>query len=223
MAVTIAASDTCSNVLAGVVAQAKKNSFFASPFAVLVSGPTCSGKTFLAAYLKSWAFAYSFQVRANLGLIPMDEFFLDVDDPNIPRTPNGSPCFDAPSSFHLGEYARSVIDAIEGKRVPLPNYSLRHNRRLPNRRETVGPNCAIVLGDGLYASHSLRHWSGPSIKIYLETPQSVCLTRRIERDTKLFGVSADQVRRAYEEKVVPYLGAIREQKKDADIVVVHST
>jgi uridine kinase len=58
------------------------------------------------------------------------------------------------------------------------------------------------------------------IKVYLDTDNMVCLNRRIKRDVKLFGVSAEQVRDLFLTKVIPcQLQFVVPQKIKAQILI----
>lgn len=146
------------------------------PLLIVVSGGTCSGKTYIAQKLAVMIDSFGLSQV----VIECDRYFLDIDDPQLPRTENGYPSFDEPLAYHNNQYMEDVFNLLKGKSVFLPKYDMRKNKRVVGENEEIKSRDVIII-DGLYALTFLSPWA--QINCYIETGDDVRLSRRIERDT----------------------------------------
>jgi len=183
------------------------------PVLVLITGGSCSGKTFLADQLKDKL------GQQGVSVMPLDSFFRDLDDPDLPLNKSGQSLFDVPDSYHQQEFISAVRALLSGKDSQIPYYDRGLNRRMPEKFQVVESR-PIVIVEGLFVMTMLDEFWLKTIKIYVDTDVDICLQRRIERDTVLFGVSVERVEQTFRQKVLPNQKAfILPQRQRADIII----
>ena len=207
-AVTFSVEDGLSYVVALV-------SKLRSPPLILIAGGSCSGKSYSAVKLKEMLVAYN----ESVGIVQLDYYFKDLNDPTLPKNADGRRLFDLPKSYHLLEYKRAVARLVSGLEINMPNYDFVTSRRLNGLGPLIGP-AEVIIAEGLFAI-SVLHPDYPSaLKIYVDTDQELCLERRISRDTIRYGVSSEVVKNNFISKVLPYhLRLVEPQKSEADVVI----
>jgi Adenylosuccinate synthetase len=92
-------------------------------FLILISGPTCSGKSFFASGLDKY-FPRS-------ALVGGDAYFRDVRDQLLPKDERGRFLFDVPNAYRGPELRRDIIALLSGRDIFLPDYDIRENRIVP--------------------------------------------------------------------------------------------
>lgn len=178
---------------------------------IVISGGTNSGKTTLARSLSRRLSDFTSSV-----IVPLDHFFRDHNDANIPRNKFGQ-IFDLPDSYHGAEFCSVVLKLASGESVFVPVYNLAENRREEKRHFLKA--ASVTIAEGLYASHFLRQ-AGECVRIFLDLPVALCRERRILSEMKMNGVSKEQASRRFDRMVMPYWEKIVQlQKSQADIVV----
>lgn len=184
------------------------------PTVIVIAGPTCSGKTFLAKRLIS--------VLANEGLpalrVPLDAYFKDLADPTLPRDSHGRCIFDLPQAYHEKEFAEAVTDLQAEKRIFLPIY----DRATNTRKAGPGIICRslpVIIAEGLFAIRILAGLDRSVVRVYVDTDLDLCLKRRIKRDTRRYGVSPEAVESFFRNKILPYHYLMEEQRNKADIIL----
>jgi uridine kinase len=176
---------------------------------IIISGPSCSGKSFLAERLVQLFPA---------SLLPLDNYFRDKNDPNLPRDESNRIIFDQPDSYLTDLFIADVISLSVGDSILMPHYDKKTNSQLNSQTLLSSQDRNIV--EGLFAISLLNNLSLRMIKVYLDIDQGICLERRIERDTRAFDISADKVREIYRLKVLPYIDRfILAQRNQADIII----
>lgn len=186
---------------------------------IVISGFTCSGKTFLAQQLMERLD----QAGLSFSQAPLDPFFLDWDDPDLPINDQGQLVFDLPNSYAQTEYVQAVRDLATGQSIWLPDYDMASNRRISSKGKLIRPQ-PLIIAEGLYAIRFLQGQHLNLLKVFVEADLlKTCLPRRIARDTRLYGVSAEKVQRVFLAKVVPAsLEHIAPQIEIADIIITNN-
>jgi uridine kinase len=126
--------------------------------------------------------------------------------------------YDHPDAFDHGLLIEHLKQLQAGKSVEIPIYNhTLHIREQQTRR--LGPHNIIVLeGILLFAEISLRKLM--DIRIYMDTPLDVCLSRRIKRDVIERGREIEAVLMQYQQTVRPMFSQFIEPSKHyADIIV----
>lgn len=173
---------------------------------IIISGMTCSGKTTLSNMIK--------EEFADTSILREDDYMKDLKD--IPHKRHYY-LMDLPNAYHLNEFVEDAKKLLNGDMISYPNYDVRNNRRI--NKNSVIEKGRINVFEGLHTIEALKHLPG-TIKIFMDIPPNICLQRRIERDTSLYGMRKDDIEKYFNEIIMSiYKTHIENQKDDADIVV----
>lgn len=178
---------------------------------ILISGPTCSGKSFLSNRLLN-----RFSSSALLG---GDAYFRDIHDPFLPTDGKSGYLYDVPGAYRSDKLRQDVSILLSGKDILLPDYNIRKNKLMSDCGPRVESGFPVII-DFLFAIKLLSDIQKNTIKVYLDIDKNVCLERRVKRDTESYGIEEWRVRKVFEEKFWPsFMLFAEEQKNQADIIV----
>lgn len=185
------------------------------PILVLIAGGTCSGKTTFAQKLFDF-------FGSDLSLVvSLDNYYKDYRDETLPRDENGHFLFDHPEAYRF----RKLIDTIDllmgGKKAYLPRYDIASNTIIEERGNILMPRQVIIV-EGLFSVTYLKDFvsSLNQLRIYMEVDYQTALTRRLERDTKNYGVSKEQVEKKFFKDIWPsHIKYVINQKVKPGIIV----
>lgn len=164
---------------------------------IAVSGGTQSGKTTFARTLAR-------RLRGlgrTVATLELDDFFLDLEDPRLPRDGSGRAIYDVPEAYHREEFRDAASTLASGQPVWVPIYRKGENRRTGMR--LLRPSDARIA-EGLFAGTFLAGLPVPLIEVFMDTPVLTCRKRRIETDVRLYGVSPEKVGDAFDERILPF-------------------
>ena len=161
------------------------------PRLLLISGPSCSGKTTLAKKL-----AEEFTPEKVL-VISQDSWFKDLCDIPVRNRAYDMEC---PGAFHCSEFVDAVTRWMKGRPAFLPEYLVAENRAVGGRFVESREN---IIAEGLHTILLFKPLFPDSHAVFLNTPKQICLERRIKRDTTLFGVSAERVTERFLGSILP--------------------
>jgi len=185
------------------------------PKVIAISGGTCSGKTTFASKLKSVLQDMGISVR----VVPLDSYYKDHDDPGFPKDKQKRHLLDVPGAFFGNEFLADISALAYGNSVRIPVYHLPTNKRLIGQSVSLCP-AQTIIAEGLFAGYFMLRSTLPVFYIFIDTPAEVCLERRIERDTRLYGVSPSQVRVFFRSRILPYWEEYASmQRQSADLVI----
>ncbi len=175
-----------------------------------ISGASASGKSLLARTLCDEL--GSDQVV----IIPEDSYYKDRRDLSFEERCGVN--YDHPNAFEHDLFCQHLYALQNEKTVSIPIYDYSLHLRSEKTRE-VGKHRIIILeGILLFSESPLRQLM--DIKIFMDTPLDICLTRRIRRDVIERKRSIESVLEQYESTVRPmYLEFIEPSKHYADIIV----
>lgn len=178
-----------------------------TPTLVGIAGPSCSGKTQLARWISH---------ETGAPILRLDNYYRDHLDLTLEERAQLN--FDVPEALEtelIFEHARSLA---AGKPVEAPVYDFStHTRELAT--ETVAP-LGIVILDGIFTLLWPELRELLNLAIYIETPDEVCLARRIDRDVRERGRTRASVLQQYAATVRPMAELhIRPTAQYAHIVV----
>ena len=158
-----------------------------------IAGPSCSGKTALADRLASRL------ARESPLVVPLDAYYRDLShlDPADRAMRN----FDHPHAIDLELLVTQMRTLAGGGSVEMPVYRFESHSRAPRRR-MVEPSRSIIV-EGLFTLcwkeiRALFH-----TRVFIDAPDALCLARRLQRDARARGRTAEAVRRQYERTVRP--------------------
>ena len=108
---------------------------------ILIMGPSGSGKSRMSARLNT---AYGWPI------VRLDDFYREVDDPDLPRSSLGIPDWDHPDSWNADAAVVALRTLVDEGRVDLPHYDIASSRVTGSHTVTARPQDRI-LAEGLFA------------------------------------------------------------------------
>lgn len=163
------------------------------PFIVGVAGGSGSGKTYFARALRS---ALGESVCE---LVYQDNFY--VDQSKRFDFDGGSVNFDHPDAIDFSLLASRLADLKAGLDVQIPIYDFKTHSRLPNTLPVKAT--PVVLVDGILIFHSPEVRALFDDLVFFDTPEELRFTRRLERDVKERGRTAEGVHNQFYKQVKP--------------------
>lgn len=177
---------------------------------ILIGGGTASGKTTLAE-----------ELVARLGperavLVPVDAFYRC----NAQRTAEErvSLNYDAPAALEFELLESVLADLLSGKPTKVPVYDfVTHSRKINFLEQSP---VEIVVVEGILALYPASLRKLASCRIFVEASADVRFARRVERDVRERGRTAESVAKQWRETVEPSFREFCEPtKKFAEMVV----
>ncbi|MGO8756980.1 MAG: uridine kinase [Terracidiphilus sp.] len=176
------------------------------PTVMGIAGCSGSGKTTLANELGRLLHGLRFHI---------DDYYLDLGD--LPLEERTRKNFDDPRLIEVPLLASHVAALARGESIERPCYDFGTYTRMVGRTQTVtaGPFLIVEGNFALYYPELLPHYG---LRVYIDTPDTLCFERRLKRDMEERGRTADVVRTQYDEKVRPSSEAfVRPSAANADI------
>lgn len=171
-----------------------------------IAGPSCSGKTTLASALAA--------ALDSASVLPMDMYYRDLAHLSLPE--RASVNFDAPGALDWPLLVEHAARLAAGHAVDAPVYDFATHTRSRERRTVLPGNFVVV--EGILALHHSELASVFDVRVYVDTPDEVCLARREVRDVRDRGRTLESVRRQYSGHVRPMAERyVFPQKELADI------
>ena len=157
-----------------------------------IAGPSCSGKTTLAQLLVE-------RLGPRAARLPLDAYYRDLATlaPALRADHN----FDHPEALDHALLLRHVALLAEGRTVEVPLYRFDSHRRA-DRGRLLGPTDWLIV-EGLFALHREELLELLDTRVFVDCDEAVCLSRRLRRDVRQRGRSADSVRAQFERTVRP--------------------
>ena len=175
-----------------------------------ISGGSGSGKTYIAKkligeYKKGFA-----------SLINQDSFYKDLSHLSFNKRAEQN--FDDPSAIDFQLFIQAIKELHIGAQTEIPIYDFSKHIRV-NGFHHINPTSIIIIdGTLIFSQPQLRDLM--HIKIYIDSPDEIRLSRRIKRDINERGRTRESIIRQYSESVRPMFDKyIAPTKKSADIVI----
>lgn len=180
------------------------------PILIGIAGGSASGKSSIAKMIKE-----QFADTNSVIIVREDDYYKyqTVDFEERKKTN-----YDHPFAFDYELMHKQLDDLIAGKKIEKPIYDYTiHNRS--DKTETVYPADVIIL-DGLFVLEEKELRERLDIKVFVDTPADVRLTRRIIRDIKERGRDIDNIIDQYLTTVrVMHEEFIEPSKRYADVII----
>lgn len=161
-------------------------SFPRQPVVVGIAGCSGSGKTTLAR-----------ELARELGgtVFPLDLYYRDLS--HLPVEERREQNFDHPDSLESELFVEHLRALREGRTIERPVYDFARYTRVKGATEKVEPSPFVIV-EGILALHYDELWPLYDFSVYVDTPDAICLSRRIYRDTRERGRTEEVVREQYE-------------------------
>ena len=181
------------------------------PLVIGIAGPSGSGKTVLSTRLRD-------AVGPQLQIIQEDSYYRDLR--HLPLAERADVNFDHPDAFEHSLLITQLQQLLAGQDIEQPQYDYSQHLRSPDIRHIRPSDVLIIEGILIFNSPVLREMM--DIKVFVDAPSDICLTRRIRRDTSERGRSVESVLSQFESTVRPmYLAFVLPSKSHADIILPH--
>jgi uridine kinase len=178
------------------------------PVVIGIAGCSGSGKTTLAAELARTLGGIHFH---------LDNYYLDLG--HMPYEERVRQNFDDPSLIESSLLAKHVATLARGDGIDRPIYDFSTHTRVVGRTERIEAGAFLVV-EGLFALHYPELLPLYQLRVYIDTPDTLCFERRMKRDTVERGRTAESVRKQYEATVRPAsVLFVRPSAANADLAV----
>ncbi len=157
------------------------------PIIIGVSGGTASGKTTLAKELVRLLKEGGVQ---QVALVSQDSYYMPLSQPKE-HWVNGGPNYDHPSAIDFPLIEKHLKQLQSGGSIDLPEYDWITSLRKPETTK-IGPSQVVVF-EGIHALHHAEIRAFMDLKVFVQYPADLRLIRRIKRDTRERGQSAETV------------------------------
>lgn len=154
-----------------------------------IGGCSGSGKTTLAEALARTLGGIAF---------PLDNYYRDLS--HLPPAERALTNFDDPATIESPLLAAHVAALARGHAIERPLYDFSHHTRIPDRTETISPAPFLIV-EGIFALHYSELLPLYDLRLYVDTPDSICFERRLQRDITARGRTPESVRLQYKTTV----------------------
>lgn len=190
-----------------------------SKLLIAIAGGSASGKSFLAEKLQKKLAP----LNSAATVLALDDYFRDLNDPELPRTDDGRLCFDAPESYHEKEFKDDVMALLRGEPRQIPQYDKGPMKRVGNRPAAYPEK--IIIAEGLFAVRFL-HWmprlvpQSILLKVYMDADEAVRQNRRVKKAVEHYGVAKEKAESVFKNIVLPYhLRYVEPQKYLCELII----
>ena len=157
---------------------------------IAIAGASGSGKSYLAKHIAK-------ALRAPI--LSLDSYYRDLS--HLSPEDRAKQNFDHPDALDWTLLALHLSQLARGHDIRVPVYDFQSHSRLA---ETVPlPASRYLVIEGILALHHPAVRDATTLKVFVELPTAVCLARRLDRDVRERGRSADSVHQQYEQTVLP--------------------
>jgi len=179
-----------------------------APCFVAIGGPTCSGKTSLARTLAARLHGAR--------VLSLDAYYRDLS--GLSPAERSRRNFDEPDALDWPLLRAQLARLARGEAVPVPRYDFSTHCRA-DACDPFDPAPWVLL-EGLFALHDPEVRAACALCVYVDVDLDQALARRLSRDTRERGRSADSVRQQFEDTVRPMtLRHIVPTRQWADLVI----
>lgn len=182
------------------------------PFVIGVAGGSGSGKTTVTRRVIETV------GEAGVAVLNQDNYYRDQSD--VPFEARLHTNYDHPAAFDW-ELLREQVDALlSGVPIHMPEYDFTQHTRAP-QTTLVLPGPVVVL-EGFFALYDEALRERMHLKVFVDADADVRFIRRLQRDTRERGRSAESVIAQYLEFVRPmHLSFVEPTKRYADVIIPH--
>lgn len=180
------------------------------PLVIGIAGGSGSGKTTVGSKI------IEIIGKEKISFLEMDSYYKDLA--HIPLEKRTQHNFDHPSSYDINLFLKHIIELKKGRNILKPKYDYVSHTRIKETVEIISHPVIIVEGILLYENSDVRQEI--DIKTYVETPPDIRFIRRLMRDLKERGRTAESVVNQYYKTVRPmHMAFVEPTREYADIII----
>lgn len=156
------------------------------------------------------------RLPGQVAIVALDWYYTSLDD--LPLEERAATNFDHPNAIDWERFFEDFMELDAGRSMNAPVYDFAtHTRRREVLRVEALP---IVLIEGLHVLWQPALQAMLNFRIYIDASQSICLKRRIERDTTERGRKAVEVIQQFKTQTSPmFMDFVAPSRELADIVL----
>jgi len=180
-------------------------------FAIGIVGTSGSGKSYLTSKMADF---FADKVAMKTAIFNLDNYFIERD--RQPIDANGHYNFDTPDSLDLKQYEIDFFNLLAGKSVSQKVYNY-NNPMAENPIEKfieIEPR-DIIIAEGIFTFYNQAIRKRFDFRIFVESPDEICLKRRLQRDFEERGYPASDVLYKFANHLAPafnkYVEPMREK------------
>jgi uridine kinase len=179
------------------------------PLVIGLAGGTGSGKTTVAQAITQAA-------SNNITLLPQDAYYRAQHD--LPFEVRALTNYDEPSAFDTELLIAHLDKLIASEMIARPVYDFSQHDR-SSKTVALTP-CLVIVVEGILVLHDPELRERMSLKVFVDAPPDERFIRRLERDVRERGRSAESVISQYRRTVKPMHDLfIEPTKQHADLIV----
>ena len=177
---------------------------------IAVAGGTGSGKSYLA---RNLANTYP---KKEILIIEQDSYYKDIS--NLDYEDRCKQNFDHPDAIDSILIENHLKKLLSGKTIYSPRYNF--FKHLREKKGTKIKQRPIIIIEGILLLHYIRLHKFYALKVFVETPEQIRISRRMERDIQFRGRTKDSIERQYYSTVKPmHEKFVQPSKYYSDIVI----
>lgn len=179
-----------------------------------IAGASGAGKSLLARIL--YERLATGRPPGEVGILNEDAYYRDRSD--LTLTQREAINYDHPDALEHTLLIQQLGELKQGRTVQVPIYDYTQHNRSPRSRTLPPPRLLILEGILILSDRRLRQ--SLDLRVFVDVPLDICLTRRLRRDIQDRGRSLESVLTQYEQTVRPmFFQFIEPSKTYADIIV----
>ncbi len=175
-----------------------------------ITGGSGSGKTlFLNQLLEKFG-------NEAVSLLSLDNYYKPRTEQ--PKDDLGIENFDLPESLDRARFSADLKKLKSGKDITITEYTFNNDERTPEKIHIK--STPIIVVEGIFTFYYQEILDLMDFKIFIEAPDYLMLTRRINRDAKERGYDLNDVLYRFQHHVTPsFKKFIEPLKNEADIII----
>jgi uridine kinase len=178
------------------------------PVVLGIAGCSGSGKTTLAAELAHMLGGIHFH---------LDNYYRDLG--HMPFSERIKQNFDNPAMIESPLLVAQVAALARGEAIERPVYDFSTHTRVVGRTERIAAGPFLVV-EGLFALYYPELLPLYGLRVYVDTPDTLCFERRMKRDIEQRGRTPESIQRQYEATVRPAsIAFVRPSAANADLMI----
>lgn len=164
-------------------------------YAIGIVGTSGSGKSYLTKQLANY-------FADRVAVFNLDNYYIQRE--MQPKDVNGHYNFDTPESLDLDRYEKDFFDLLAGKSITqkVYNYNNPMEENPSDRFIEIKPK-EFLVAEGIFTFHKETIRSRFDYRIFVESPDELCLERRLKRDFEERGYPASDVHYKFRNHLAP--------------------